>query len=353
MKLADLLTSVLGQLQGRKEYGISLISLLQSQIHHDPSKVVNISDVDGRGTKVMLLAKGKEVDLHGALKSHIDASHHIELDVDRDSGLTLDRKGLRVTVEWRKRTSAERIQDTKDRVLTPTGRLSFPHLFAVDEKKARHGANYATGGIVAVDYSALEERALQHYVGQFVQMGVSASIRDGKVVLDLESIRPKAEPMVNCRCAIKEKKSKKSIDVLTTSLKHGRRESTLPRDMLSGGGLKLPIVGGSYRSPEEQRVLAGKNVGNMVLIAHEPDNAADPNALAVFAWNSGVGSRWYHVGYIQAVVAAGLVGRLRQLGGGSTSSVAFKGTLLDDPGLASSPRLQIEGVWHYPIDLRA
>lgn len=364
MKLSDLLTVALGHLRGTKQYGLPLLQLYQSQIAHDPAQVIELKDVDGRGTSIKLKAKGKQVCIATAVKEAVSHLGTTELDVDREGGLRFDFKGLTFTVAWRKRTSAERIADTRDRILTPTGRLSFSHLETVDEKKARHAAKYATGGFLAADLSGLEERAMAHYLGRYVEAGISVAIRDGKLVMDVESFKLKAPPVpvdpyhgliqpINCRCTVKEAPKRKSIEVLATSLKQPRRESTLPRDMVSGGGLNLKVVGSSYRTPRQQDVLRSKNIGNMVLLAHEPDNDHSKHAIAVFAWANGQENYWHHIGYVQDVLAKGLLDRMRQFGGGNTDRIALKGSFVEDPGLHSNPLIRLDEVWSFADSLRA
>lgn len=351
MKLADLLTSVLGQLQGRKEYGIPLINLLQSQVHHDPSKVVELKDVDGRGAKVMLHAKGKEVDLLSALRAHVAASHHIDLDVDRDGGLTADQKGLRVTVEWRKRTSSERIQDARDRVVTPTGRLTFPHLEAVDEKKARHGASFATAGIVA-DLSALETRVLRHYVGEIqvhspVEMTFGIKTHGGRAYWDLES--------VNCRCAVKEEvffdderrfRGLELNEIVPDWLNSKCVDAELPGEFTRARGIELPIVGSSYRSRVEQEALHSKRVGNMVVVTREPTNPHDPRALACWSWHHGTRT-WMHSGYVPKALNAGIEEAMRKMG----PSVVLVGEMLDR-GDTPNPRFKVTAARRYAKRVR-
>lgn len=123
--------------------------------------------------------------------------------------------------------------------------------------------------------------------------------------------------------------------------------------MQSGGGVVLKVVGSSCRTQRQQDVLRSKNVGNMVLLAHEPDNDHSKHAIAVFAWANGQETHWHHVGYVQDVLAKGLVDRMKQFGGGDTGRIALKGSFVDDPGLGGNPTIRLDEVWSFSSDLRA
>jgi len=71
----------------------------------------------------------------------------------------------------------------------------------------------------------------------------------------------------------------------------------------------LSIVGQQYRAEEAQKALSRKKTGNMALLAREPGNAHDPNAVAVLiAKPEDKGYVWTHCGYIERHAAADLTG---------------------------------------------
>lgn len=358
MKLSDLLTSVLGQLTSKREYGLPLLQLLQSQIAHDPSQVIEIKDVDGRGTSIKLYAKGKQVRLREALLSAIDQSRPIELDMDREGGLRIEAKGLAVTAAWRKRTSEERIQDVQDRIndkspfeditfvkvqgpyrYTPTGRLTFPALGALDERGARHAAKFST----SIDFSALEERALAHYAGEWVKVGVQFVLKDGRVVADLTSLN------VNESFFDDEHRFRgaKLNDIVPHWLNSRCEDVELPGEFTRARGIELPIVGSCYRSGVEQDTLRRKNVGNMVVVTREPTNASDSRALAVWAWDHTGMKAWRHVGYVPRALNAGIEEAMRKMG----PSVVLVGEMLDH-GSTSNPRFKVTAARRYLKSIR-
>ncbi len=373
------------RLTSKHEYGIPLMSLFQSSLQADPGKVLRLDNVDEHNTDVRLTAKGKEVQLAYGLKVLAEDMSGAELDDTRENGIRLERKGLIFTATTRKLRADERIAKTAERVLgqpiilthpngqvvhfkkgrvvlaTQTdkpkryppngsiiGRMSFPDL---GEQVSRSDPCVEipmgddTGGVYMM---SLDFKPIEQHVDRFIQHQLE---KKGKHAINFMYGFPLgfSGDHVNCRCAEPVKKGKPEwqppyecrglgyLDTVACWINKVKCDDVgLPQQLSAGGGLETKIVGSSYRSTYQQKVLQSKGSGNMIVLVREPGNPVDKNAVAAFAWRHG-SKDWHLVGYVPSVTAQGLSAKMLEMGRG----VILVAKLVDD-GAVNNPRIRVD-----------